>query len=88
MFRLGPIYSDKSRKLVHIRRHAAHCADAGDYLCISVASFGCMPAGAGSKDTLQGFHHLVPQATFDCFSSSFASTNLKIPMIGWVTLFP
>jgi hypothetical protein len=55
-------------ELVHICRHAAHGADTGDQLCITVISLGCMPAGGGSKDTLQGFHHLVAQAALTVFA--------------------
>jgi hypothetical protein len=68
LFHLRPVNSNEPGELVHIRRHAAHGADASDQLCIPVISLGVMPAGACSKDALQSFHHLVSQAALTIFA--------------------
>jgi hypothetical protein len=43
---------------------------ADDQLRIAMAPLGGMPAGAGSKDALQGFHHLVAQTALAVFTHS------------------
>jgi hypothetical protein len=88
MFHLRPVEPDKSCKLVHVCRHAAHSADAGDQLRIPMAPLGCMPAGAGLKDALAGLSSSGSPGCLDYFCSSFTSTNPKLPMVGRVTLFP